>query len=566
MGFELRSKDKVVTESTKVAKPKVIPIKTDRQKEGERLASMKEKAGDIKQLGSKSELGMQKNIDQMLNPLTAFGYAARNEEMPRNFGKGPRNILDNVVDIVNPFYYAKKGLSAIDNTASGVSNVAKGKLPSAKRDFKNAAVDALEVLPAAASIVGEVKLAERLIKGKNYTAKNAVRTLDKSVGKVDDVVSSANKLKTNNEPAGIKSINKILESVDGKNYASKYKSVKKAPSTQGASSSTLDNIMNYSKTGKEPQKKIVGYLDDASEEPTLFEKFSEKWKNDTEKSFRKIGEETGKHLKEFEATHGASYSERDANLFARLKGTDAGKRDPLVTNVIKEENDKFKYAEEFGYTKSARKDKRKVDNAFAAKHGIGESGYTKTDELLNNVYSQGYDSKINGRTAHIDGTVNKKFYKKDIAPRLENLVTKNKLKSEETLYRGDRDYAVKKVWRNGEKLPKGSVSFSNLQKGDVWKPGSFVSTSIDKNVASGFGKIRSEIKAPAGQSTLYSNSVRGGQFTSEKEALLPSKLKFKVEGKKGTGGNIDFKHSIVNPYTVAGAIGGSMMFSGNKKK
>jgi len=537
MGFELRSKYKVVTESTKVAKPKVIPIKTDRQKEGERLASMKEKAGDIKQLGSKSELGMQKNIDQMLNPLTAFGYAARNEEMPRNFGKGPRNILDNVVDIVNPFYYAKKGLSAIDNTASGVSNVAKGKLPSAKRDFKNAAVDALEVLPAAASIVGEVKLAERLIKGKNYTAKNVVRTLDKSVGKVDDVVSSANKLKTN-----------------------------KAPSKQGASSSTLDNIMNFSKTGKEPQKKIVGHLDDASEEPTLYDKFSEKWKNDTEKSFRKIGEETGKHLKEFEATHGASYSERDANLFARLKGTDAGKRDPLVSNVIKEQSDKFKHAEEFGLHRPSMKDKIKQDYAFESKHGIGESGYTKTDELLNNVYSQGYDSKINGRTAHIDGTVNKKFYKKDIAPRLENLVTKNKLKSEETLYRGDKDYAVKKIWRNGEKLPKGSVAFSDLQKGDIWKPGSFVSTSIDKNVASGFGKIRSEIKAPAGQSTLYSNSVRGGQFTSEKEALLPSKLKFKVEGKKGTGGNIDFKHSIVNPYTVAGAIGGSMMFSGNKKK
>jgi len=373
-------------------------------------------------------------------------------------------------------------------------------------------------------------------------------------------------VKTIAEPAGIKSINKILESVDGKNYASKYKSVKKVPNTQGASSSTLDNIMNFSKTGKEPQKKIVGHLDDASEEPTLYDKFSEVWKRNVEKSFRQIGQSTGKHLKEFEATHGASYSERDANLFARLKGTDAGKRDPLVSNVIKEESDKFKYAEEFGLPRQSMKDKIEQDYAFESKHGIGKSGYTKTDELLNNVYSQGYDSKINGRTAHIDGVVNKKFYKKDIVTRLENLVTKNKLKSEETLYRGDKDYAVKKVWRHGVKQRKGSIAFSDLQEGDVWKPGSFVSTSIDKNVAAGFGKIRSEIKAPAGQSTLYSNSVRGGQFTSEKEALLPSKLKFKVEGKKGTGGNIDFKHSIVNPYTVAGAIGGSMMFSGNKKK
>lgn len=514
MGFELRSqgKNKTITESTKVARPKVIPIKTDRQKENERLSSMKEKAGDIKQYTPQSKTN--KVVEVALNPLTAFGYAARNSDIPNNFSKGPRNILDNAVDIVNPSFYTKKGISAIGNTASGISNVAKGKLPSAKRDFKNAAVDALEVLPAAASIVGEVKLAERLSKVKNYTVKNAVRTLDKSVGKVDDIVNSVNKLST----------------------------------------------------GKEPQKKIVGYIEYPSEESTLYGKFSEKWKRNVEKSFRQIGEKTGKNLKEFEATHGASYSERDVNLFARLKGTDAGKRDPLVSNVIKEQSDKLKHAEEFGLHKPSMQDKIKQDNAFETKHGIDKSGFTKTDELLNNVYSQGYDSKINGRTAHIDGVVNKKFYKKDIAPRLENLVTKNKLKSEETLYRGDKDYAVKKVWRNGEKLPKGSVAFSDLQKGDVWKPGSFVSTSIDKNVASGFGKIRSEIKAPAGQSTLYSNSVKGGQYTSEKEALLPSKLKFKVEGRTGTGGNINFKHSIVNPYTVTGTIGGSMMFGGNKKK
>ena len=495
MGFELRSQDKnkTITESTKVARPKVIPIKTDRQKESERLSLMKEKAGDIKQLGSKAGIDERKNVDQLLNPLTAFGYAARNEEMPKNFGKGPRNILDNVVDIVNPFFYAEKGLSAIGNTVSGVSNIAKGKYPSAKRDFKNAAIDAFEVLPAAAEIKSSMKVA-------------------KGVSAVEKIP-----VKTYVEPVGIKSIKKVMASL--------------------------------------PEKKVSKWTS-----------LNNKWTEDVENSYEKIGEMTGKYLKKFELKHGSSYSQRDANLFARLEETKRGKTDPLVASEVQKLSDQYRYADQINISKSSVENRIKQDNAFETKHGIDRSTFTKTDELLNNVYSQGYDSKINGRTAHIDGVVNKKFYKKDVIPKLESLVTKNKLKSEETLFRGDHNYKVGKVWRDGKKLPKGSVDFVDLKEGDVWKPGSFVSTSTSKGVAEGFGNITSEIKAPTGQSTLYSNAVKGGRFTSEKEVLLPSKLKFKVEGKTGTNGNINFKQSIVNPYTITGAIGGSMMFSGNKKK
>lgn len=377
-----------------------------------------------------------------------------------------------------------------------------------------------------------------VVKGGVKLAKAGIKTLSKK--------ALAPVAKTSIEPVGIKSINKALESVE----TSKYKSVKKAP-----------------KTDNQTPKKVIGYLDDsADEEPSLFSKFVNKWSENTERSYRQIGDKTGEYLKEFETTHGSSYSERDANLFARMKGTETGRRDPLVSNLIKEDADKFKFAEEFGLSKESMQNKIKQDNAFENKHGIDKSKFTKTDELLNNVYSQGYDGKINQRKQNLKNVVNKSLYKKDIIPKLENLVTKNKLKSEETLYRGDYNYPVGKVWRDGVKQPKGSIDFIDLKKGDVWKPGSFVSTSVDKSVASGFGKIQSEIKAPAGQSTLYSNSVQGGRFKSEKEALLPSKLKFKVEGRLGTGGNINFKHSIVNPYTVTGAIGGSMMFSGNKKK
>ena len=54
-----------------------------------------------------------------LNPLTAFGYAARNENLPDNFSRGERNPLDNAVDLINPAFYANEGKQAVTSLATG---------------------------------------------------------------------------------------------------------------------------------------------------------------------------------------------------------------------------------------------------------------------------------------------------------------------------------------------------------------------------------------------------------------------------------------------------------------
>lgn len=341
---------------------------------------------------------------------------------------------------------------------------------------------------------------------------------------------------------------------------------------EGPSNKAMNAIKSFSKDFNKPKENKTTYHLDDAEEPDAWDTMMQKWKKADASADKKISKYSDTHKQKFEGKYGTTYNKKDVDLYGRLQETELGKRDPNVSNVIKEEKDNLKSK---NVEQLAMKEKYdlKPQRDFEKKHGITKS-YTKTEELLNNVYTHGYDSNINNRTTHIGDKTNKTFYKKEIKPRLENLVKKNKLKSEESLYRGDHDYDVKHVWRGGVKQPKGSVKFSELKVGDVWKPKSFVSTTNYAPMSDSFGTIRSEIKAPKGQSILNSNSVKGGEYTAEKEVLLPSKLKFKIEGRlsAGTttsggkkGPKVLYKQSIVNPYTVAGGLGLSTMFGNNKK-
>lgn len=312
-------------------------------------------------------------------------------------------------------------------------------------------------------------------------------------------------------------------------------------------------------------KKIVGTLyEDYAAKNADVDLYDNTIRN-LEKAERGIGNKIAKVSEKskgaFEKQYGATYTDKDLGLFSRLQQTEVGKRDPMVSHMIKANRVETSLLDAEGL--QMRKELEiKPFKEFEKKHGVTKD-YSKTDELLNNVYTRGYDSSINNRGYDTD--INQKFYKETIAPKLETLVKKNKLKSEETFFRGEHDYPIKDVWREGKKLKSNSVNLSELQQNDIWRPNAFVSTSQSKFMAGGFGPIASEIKAPAGQSFLPSNSVKGGGYATEKEMLLPSKLKFKIEERVGTGENTKFKQSIVNPYTVTGLVaGGSLMFQNNK--
>lgn len=202
---------------------------------------------------------------------------------------------------------------------------------------------------------------------------------------------------------------------------------------------------------------------------------------------------------EFENKYGKNYSDKDLELYVKLKKVEKGKLNDIDYNINEMED-------------------------FIDRNKISRE-YTSKDKLLTDIYTKGYYSFLNRRVT--EGiTYNKDLYE-DVIPQFEDLILKNKLKKEEVLYRGNYDYLIKDVWRNGERLE--NVKFSDLQKGDEYKPNSFYSTSIDKNVATRFGNIASKIEAPKGQSVFVPNATKSGNFPNELEVVLPEKLRYRVD-------------------------------------
>ena len=127
--------------------PKIDTPLTAKQKEQIRLQKLREKQGEIRTHTPQSTSSRVKEV--ALNPLTAFGYAARNENLPENFSRGERNSLDMATDIINPTFYLNQADEAGENIGSSVSNIAQGNYPAAYRDIKNAGMNALNTLPLA---------------------------------------------------------------------------------------------------------------------------------------------------------------------------------------------------------------------------------------------------------------------------------------------------------------------------------------------------------------------------------------------------------------------------------
>lgn len=76
---------------------------------------------------NKSEIKQHKDVDWIekamgfvTHPLTAFGYAARNEDLPDNFEKAENtNNLDDVIGIINPARRIKSGIDAMEDLGKG---------------------------------------------------------------------------------------------------------------------------------------------------------------------------------------------------------------------------------------------------------------------------------------------------------------------------------------------------------------------------------------------------------------------------------------------------------------
>jgi hypothetical protein len=123
---------------------------TQDQREREDYNTYNQERGSIEKYVPESTWDRTKAI--VSNPLTAFGYAARNQSLPKNFQYGERNVLDNAIDWINPLQgaaalseipgelgrgeYLNAGLSTLDALDLGV--YAKGAMKASKPFFQKA--------------------------------------------------------------------------------------------------------------------------------------------------------------------------------------------------------------------------------------------------------------------------------------------------------------------------------------------------------------------------------------------------------------------------------------------
>ena len=84
---------------------------SDMQAERDRVNSQSIRPSAKQSFGSKA-------FEVALNPMTAAGYVARNESLPDNFSRGPRNALDYAVDMINPAQYANDLKNLVQGTAT----------------------------------------------------------------------------------------------------------------------------------------------------------------------------------------------------------------------------------------------------------------------------------------------------------------------------------------------------------------------------------------------------------------------------------------------------------------
>jgi vacuolar-type H+-ATPase subunit H len=493
---------------------------TSQQKEARRLNEMKQKAGTVTKANYSAG---KKAWDIANNPLTAFGYAARGERLPNNFAAGKRNTLDNVVDIVNPASYIDSGINAVKSAVSAGKNIVKGELKKAGSDLADAGINALSATPGA--IIG---------------GKAAKKGLSAMKGEFTKAATKA-PIKTAKEVA-----------------ASTVASSPAAPMTH---KKAVELGLDLPKAPKAPKGPKVG-----------------KSKTELIKTYDAQFDAEGYSHKPFYKYNTKMYDDQKV-IFGRIKEAEKGADDRWVAKAKKNHNAKLNFAASEKDESFVQRNTGAMQESedFIKKHDLKNPNvqYTKAEQVATNAFTDSnYNADINNRYYNpkkIGNIKSKRFFSKEVAPHLEEAVKKTKLKSDEVLQSGMHDWEVKNVYRGGKRV-KDKINFSDLEPGDIWKPGSFVSTTINDRVSQSFGNIQNKIRAPKGQSVLFTNATEVGMYPTEREVVLPSKLRFQVTHKRhgmDPGGReyYNYSHKIMNPYKVTGAIaGGSMMFQGNKKK
>ena len=142
-------------------------VVTQKDIKAAKIQEMRDKQGSITKAGPRQS-ALSKSWSILTNPMTALEYKVRHRDLPDHFERGPRNVLDYAVDIINPYGIA-------DAAANIPGDISRG-------DIGSAALNTLAILPALHELgaVGKAtKTASQLGKAKNL--KEAVGYVAKGI-------------------------------------------------------------------------------------------------------------------------------------------------------------------------------------------------------------------------------------------------------------------------------------------------------------------------------------------------------------------------------------------------
>jgi len=143
--------------STASVHKKIIDAENDRQRRA--IQKKIEDQGSIKQAGP-AQSTASKAWNVMAHPMTALSYKTHGKDIPEHFERGEQNILENAVNIVNPF-------SLVDAVASIPSDVKHG-------NYLQAGLNALTALPMLAEARGTGRQIARTLKADREAAKDVL--------------------------------------------------------------------------------------------------------------------------------------------------------------------------------------------------------------------------------------------------------------------------------------------------------------------------------------------------------------------------------------------------------
>ena len=208
-----------------------------------------------------------------------------------------------------------------------------------------------------------------------------------------------------------------------------------------------------------------------------------------------------------------------------------------------------------------------------SKSGYDVSKLTPQDWNIIDAYTKGYDYSINSVLRGQDrlGRLlpeTKQFYKTQ-ADLLKESVLKNKAKEPFQVTRGVGNYYVELLDPKTYQPLNKKVPRSELQKGDIFKDESFLSTAVPNELEPSFGSYDSSelIDIPGGnvQSIAIPEASSYPQYAGEREVILPPGLVRRVE-ETDLPGKVRFRTSILNPYSLTGILGGTAAASSNLKQ